>query len=61
MAVFHPRSGLAVELSPSLRWRVDATLLAGASEVQVQFLDERVATWGRPTLLASSSFELVVP
>jgi len=61
LAVFHLRSGLAVELSPSLRWRVDATLLAGGSEVQIQFLDERVATWGRPTLFASSSFELVVP
>jgi hypothetical protein len=60
LAVFHLRTGVAVQLYPTLRWRVDATLLTSATEVTIRFADERVASWGRPTLLGSTSLELVV-
>ncbi len=60
LAVVHVRSGLAVRLHPTLRWRIDATLLASLSEVVVAFDENRVATWGRPTLVGATSLELVV-
>ena len=60
LAVFHLRTGLAVTLHPTVRWRVDATLLAAANEVTIRFVGDRMATWGRPALLGSTSLELVV-